>query len=82
VIREILGETATAGLIALCGWISNKIWDGWTALFFLTIILTSITGFPLPPFGLDPPRMVGILSLIGDRGMRGYTSSKSPAPGA
>ena len=26
--------------------------------------LTSITGFPLPPFGLDPPRMVGILSLI------------------
>jgi hypothetical protein len=26
--------------------------------------LTSITGFPLPPFGLDPPRMVGILSLV------------------
>jgi hypothetical protein len=23
-----------------------------------------VTGFPLPPFGLDPPRMVGILSLI------------------
>ncbi len=28
------------------------------------LILTSVTGFPLPPFGLDPPRMVGILSLI------------------
>jgi uncharacterized membrane protein SirB2 len=26
--------------------------------------LTSITGFPLPPFRLDPPRMVGILSLV------------------
>jgi len=50
-----------SGLIALYGWINNKNWDGWTALFLVTIILTSITGFPLPPFGLDPPRMVGIL---------------------
>jgi hypothetical protein len=33
-------------------------------LFLVTIILTSVTGFPLPPFGLDPPRMVGILSLL------------------
>ena len=53
-----------SGLITLYGWINNKNWDGWTALFLVTIILTSITGFPLPPFGLDPPRMVGILSLI------------------
>jgi hypothetical protein len=37
---------------------------GWTELFLVTIVLTSVTGFPLPPFGLDPPRMVGILSLI------------------
>jgi hypothetical protein len=45
--------------------------------------LTSITGFPLPPFGLDPPRMVGILSLILLAIARsGYTSSTSPAPGA
>jgi hypothetical protein len=27
-------------------------------------ILTSVTGFPLPPFGFDPPRAVGVLSLI------------------
>jgi hypothetical protein len=53
-----------AGLIALYSWINSKNWNGWTALFLVTIILTSVTGFPLPPFGLDPPRMVGILSLI------------------
>ena len=36
----------------------------WTALFLITTILTSLSGFPLPPFGFDPPRAVGVLSLI------------------
>ena len=36
----------------------------WTAVFLATTILTSLSGFPLPPFGLDPPRLVGILSLL------------------
>lgn len=53
-----------AGLIVLYGLLAGRALGGWTALFLLTTILTSITGFPLPPFGLDPPRMVGILSLI------------------
>src|SRR6202044_2510104 len=53
-----------AGLIALYSWLSGKVSSGWTAFFLVMIILTSVTGFPLPPFGLDPPRMVGILSLI------------------
>jgi hypothetical protein len=26
--------------------------------------VTSLTGFPLPPFGFDRPRAVGVLSLI------------------
>jgi len=33
-------------------------------LFLATTILTSVTGFPLPPFGFDPPRAVGTLSLV------------------
>jgi hypothetical protein len=53
-----------AGLIALYSWLSGKVSSGWTAFFLVMIILTSVTGFPLPPFGFDPPRMVGILSLI------------------
>jgi hypothetical protein len=35
-----------------------------TAIFLATTILTSATGFPLPPYGFDPPRAVGILSLV------------------
>jgi hypothetical protein len=35
-----------------------------TAVFLATTILTSATGFPLPPFGFDPPRVVGTLSLL------------------
>ena len=53
-----------AGLIVLYGWLNGNPSRGWTAFFLVTLILTSVTGFPLPPFGLDPPRMVGILSLI------------------
>jgi len=53
-----------AGLIVLYGLLAGRAFGGWTALFLVTTILTSITGFPLPPFGLDPPRMVGVLSLI------------------
>ena len=35
-----------------------------TGLFLATTILTSLTGFPLPPFGFDPPRAIGVLSLV------------------
>src|SRR5581483_8310741 len=52
------------GLIVLYGLLSGRALGGWTALFLLTTILTSVTGFPLPPFGFDPPRAVGILSLL------------------
>ena len=53
-----------AGLIVLYGLLTGRAYGGWTALFLATTILTSVTGFPLPPFGLDPARMVGILSLV------------------
>ncbi len=35
-----------------------------TAIFLATTMLTSVTGFPLPPYGFDPPRVVGTLSLV------------------
>ena len=53
-----------AGLIVLYGLLKGRAFGGWTALFLATTILTSVTGFPLPPFGFDPPRAVGILSLV------------------
>jgi hypothetical protein len=33
-------------------------------LFLVLAVLTSLTGFPLAPFGFDPPRAVGVLSLV------------------
>ncbi len=53
-----------SGGVVMYGLLTGKPFGGWTALFLAATILTSVTGFPLPPFGLDPPRMVGILSLI------------------
>ncbi len=53
-----------SGLVVLYGLLSGNALGGWTALFLATTILTSATGFPLAPFGFDPPRAVGILSLI------------------
>jgi hypothetical protein len=53
-----------SGLIALYGLLTGQALGGWTGLFLATTILTSATGFPLAPFGFDPPRAIGILSLI------------------
>jgi hypothetical protein len=53
-----------SGLVVLYGLLSGTALGGWTALFLATTILTSATGFPLAPFGFDPPRAIGILSLI------------------
>jgi hypothetical protein len=53
-----------AGLVVLYGLLSGKRLAGWTALFLVTTVLTSVTGFPLPPYGFDPPRAVGTLSLV------------------
>src|SRR6202012_1254905 len=53
-----------SGLIVVYGWLTGHALSGLTALFLATTILTSITGFPLPPFGFDPPRAVGVISLV------------------
>ncbi|HZC57143.1 MAG TPA: hypothetical protein VE396_14035 [Xanthobacteraceae bacterium] len=53
-----------SGLIVLYGLLNGRAFGGWTTLFLATTILTSVTGFPLPPFGFDPPRAIGTLSLV------------------
>src|SRR6266849_2571092 len=49
-----------SGLVVLYGLVAAKPLAGWTVLFLATTILTGVTGFPLAPFGLDPPPVVGI----------------------
>jgi hypothetical protein len=52
------------GLIAMFSLLAGRAPGAWTAVFLATTVLTSITGFPLPPFGFDPPRAIGVLSLV------------------
>jgi hypothetical protein len=52
------------GLLVLYGLLSTKLSGSWSAIFLLTTTLTSLTGFPLAPFGFDPPRAVGVISLV------------------
>jgi hypothetical protein len=53
-----------SGFVVLYGLLIGRPFGGWTTLFLATTILTSITGFPLAPFGFDPPRVVGVISLV------------------
>ncbi|KIZ40226.1 MULTISPECIES: hypothetical protein [Rhodopseudomonas] len=53
-----------AGLIAMVGLLTSNPLRGWTALFLLLTILTSITGFFFPFATLLPSHIVGIISLV------------------
>ena len=53
-----------SGFVVLYGLMVGRPLGGWTALFLATTALTSITGFPLAPFGFDPPRAVAVISLV------------------
>jgi len=53
-----------SGLIVVFGMLSGKRLDSWTALFLLTTVLTSVTGFGYPFDHLLPSHKVGIISLV------------------
>jgi hypothetical protein len=53
-----------AGLAVVAGLWSGKRSESWTGVFLLTTVLTDITGFMFPVAGLDPARIVGIISLV------------------
>ena len=52
VIISLVG--IVSGLIVLFGMLSAKRLNGWTALFLLTTVLTSVTGFGFPFNHLAP----------------------------
>jgi len=53
-----------SGLIVLFGLIAGKRLDGWTALFLITTVATSVTGFMFPFHKLLPSHVVGVISLV------------------
>ena|SRR5438477_8438511 len=53
-----------SGLVVLFGMLVGKRFNGWTALFLSTTVLTSVTGFFFPFHGITPAIVVGIISLM------------------
>jgi hypothetical protein len=62
VIISLIG--IVSGIVVLFGLLGSHQMPGWTALFLLTTILTSATGFGFPFTQLLPSHMIGILSLV------------------
>jgi hypothetical protein len=62
VVISLIG--IVSGIIVMFGLLGSNRMTGWTALFLLTTILTSATGFLFPFTQLLPSHMVGILSLV------------------
>lgn len=62
VIISLIG--IVSGLVVLSGLFGSTRMPGITALFLLTTILTSVTGFLFPFEKLLPSHMIGVLSLV------------------
>jgi hypothetical protein len=52
------------GLIVLAGLLGGRALGGWTGLFLLTTVLTSVTGFMFHSTSFGPPQIVGAVSLV------------------
>ena len=53
-----------AGLLAVYGLSQGKLWAGWTHLFLLTTVLTSLTGYLFPVEHVLPSHIIGAISLV------------------
>ena len=53
-----------SGLVVVLGLLAAARLDGWTAIFLVTTVLTSVTGFFFPFHGITPGIMIGILSMV------------------
>lgn len=62
VIISLIG--IAAGLVVLWGMLNGDRMPGWTALFLVTTVLTSATGFLFHSTSFGPPHVVGVISLV------------------
>ncbi len=53
-----------SGLIVLAGMLRARRLPDWTAVFLVTTILTSVTGFMFPINGLTPAIVFGLISIV------------------
>jgi hypothetical protein len=62
VVLSLIG--ILSGLVVLYGLLTANRMNGWTMIFLVTTVATSVTGFGFPFHGVTPAIIVGILSLI------------------
>src|SRR5437588_4023675 len=53
-----------SGLVVLIGLMNGNRLDGWTKLFLITTVATSVTGFGFPFHHFTPAHAVGVISLV------------------
>ena len=53
-----------SGFLVVSGMLGGKRLDGWTAVFLISTIATSVTGFGFPFGVLLPSHKIGIISLV------------------
>jgi len=62
VVISVLG--IISGLVVVGGLLSGRHLTAWIAVFLITTIATSVTGFGFPFNGITPPHIFGVISLI------------------
>ena len=53
-----------SGFVVLIGLLTGNRLDGWTKLFLITTVATSVTGFGFPFHHFTPAHAVGVISLV------------------
>jgi hypothetical protein len=53
-----------SGFVAVYGLLTSRQLEGWTLIYLVTIVATSVTGFFLPADRFLPSHAVGIISLV------------------
>src|SRR5947207_15902777 len=53
-----------SGLVVLIGLLNGSRLDGWSKLFLITTVATSVTGFGFPFHYFTPAHAVGVISLV------------------
>ncbi len=62
VVISLIG--IVSGLVVMSGLLVNRRLNGWTALFLISTVLTSVTGLFFPFHGLTPGIVLAIISLV------------------
>ena len=62
VVLSLIG--IASGFVVVAGLLRSERRDNWTAIFLLTTLATSVTGFALPSDQFMPSHGVGVISLV------------------